>query len=68
MKHIYEQLNFGAWHSGYEILFDKNFCHVINVSEKSIMFKGKMKGNVYITNFSELIDQKVVCLMCDTKG
>ena len=49
--------------SGYEVLFNKNFCSVINESDKSILFKGKRKGNVYKINLSELTDQKVVCLM-----
>lgn len=49
--------------SGYEVLFDKNFCSVINECGKSILFKCKKKGNVYKINLSELTDKKVVCLM-----
>lgn len=49
--------------SGYKVLFDKNLCSIINESDKSIMFKGKRKGNLYTINISELIDQKVVFLM-----
>lgn len=32
--------------SGYEVLFNKNLCSVINESDESILFKGKRKGNV----------------------
>lgn len=49
--------------SGYEVLFNKNLCLVINESDKSILFKCKRKRNVYIINLSELTDQKVVFLM-----
>src|SRR4030066_111983 len=48
--------------SGYEVKFDKSFCTVMN-SDKSIVFKGSRKGNVYKINFSDLTDQKVVCLL-----
>src|SRR4030066_476763 len=43
-------------------LFDKSFCTVMN-SDKSVVFKGSRKGNVYKINFSDLADQKVVCLL-----
>ena len=48
--------------TGYEVVFNKDFCSVIN-SDKTIVFKGKRKGNVYKINLSELTDQKVICLM-----
>ena len=32
--------------SGYDVMFDKSNCTVINKSDKSIMFKGKRKNNV----------------------
>ena len=50
--------------SGYDVMFDKTNCTIINKDDKSIVFKGKMKkNNVYKINFSELVDQKVVCLL-----
>ena len=39
--------------SGYEVMFNKNNCIVINESDRSIMFKGRRKGNVYKINFFE---------------
>lgn len=47
---------------GYKVLFNMNLCLVINVSDRSIVFKGKRKGTVYKINLFELNDQKVVCL------
>lgn len=35
----------------------------MNESDKSLVFKGKRKGNIYKINFSELADQKVVFLL-----
>ena len=49
--------------NGYEVVFDENNCTIINNSDKSIMFKGKRKCNVYKINFYELAGQKVVCLL-----
>jgi hypothetical protein len=49
--------------SSYEVMFDKNNCTVINKTDKSIVFKEKRKNNVYKINFSDLADQKVVCLL-----
>ena len=49
--------------SGYDVMFDKSNCIVINKSDKSIVIKEKRKNNVYKINFSELADQKVVCLL-----
>ena len=46
--------------TGNEVIFIKNNSIIINESEKSIVFKGRRKGNVYKTNFSELADQKVL--------
>jgi len=48
---------------GYDVIFDKKNYTVINKNDKSIVFKGKRKNNVYKINFSELVDQKVVCLL-----
>jgi len=39
--------------SGYDVMFDKSNCTIINKNDKSIMFKGKMKNNVYKINFSK---------------
>lgn len=39
-----------------EVIFNKNNSIIINESEKSIVFKGRRKGNVYKLNFSELAD------------
>jgi len=44
-------------------MFDNNNCTIINKSDKFIVFKGKRKNNVYKIDFSELADQKVVCLL-----
>jgi len=49
--------------NGYDVLFDKTSCRVVNKSDNSIIFKGKWMENVYKVNFSELVDQKVVCLL-----
>jgi len=49
--------------SSYDAMFDKTNCTIINKDDKSIVFKGKRKNNVYKINFSELVDQKVVCLL-----
>jgi len=49
--------------NGYDVLFIKNNCTVINTHDKSIVCKGKRRNNVYKINFSELTDQKVLCLL-----
>ena len=49
--------------NGYDVLFEKPNCTVINKEDKSIVFKGKRVDNVYKINFSELADQKVMCLL-----
>jgi len=49
--------------NGYDVLFVKNNCIVINKDNQSIVFKGKRRNNVYKINFSELTDQKVLCLL-----
>ena len=49
--------------NGYDVLFFKNNCTVIKISDQSIVFKGKRRNNVYKINFSELTDQKVLCLL-----
>lgn len=36
--------------NGYEVVFDKNLFSVIDEFDKSILFKGKRKGNVYKIN------------------
>jgi len=49
--------------NGYDVMFDKSNCTIINKNDKSLVFKGKRKNNVYKINFLELTDQKVVCLL-----
>ena len=49
--------------SGYDVMFDKTNCTIINKNDKSIIFKGNGKNNVYKINFSEVVDQKVVFLL-----
>lgn len=49
--------------SGYKVMFNKNKCIVMNKYDKSIVFKGRRKGNVYKINFSELVGQNVLCLL-----
>ena len=46
--------------NGYDVLFNKNNCTIINTVDQSVVFKGKRKNNVYKINFSELTDQKLV--------
>src|SRR4030066_2078038 len=48
--------------SGYEVVFDKSFCTVMN-SDKSVVFKGSSKRNVYKINFSDLDDWNVGFLL-----
>jgi len=47
----------------YDVMFEKTICTVINKDNKSIVFKRKRIENVYKINFSELVDQKVICLL-----
>jgi len=49
--------------NGYDVRFDKTNCTVVNKNDNSIVFKGKRIYNVYKINFSELVDQNVVCLL-----
>jgi len=49
--------------NGYDVMFDKTNCTIVNKNDNSITLKGKRIDNVYKTNFSELVDQKVVCLL-----
>jgi len=49
--------------SRYDVMFDKTNCTEINKSDKSIVFKGKRRNNVYKIDSSELADEKVVCLL-----
>ena len=50
-------------YNGYDVMFDKTSCTVVNKDDNSIIFKGKRMDNVYKINFSELVDQKVVFLL-----
>lgn len=50
--------------SGYEVMFNSNNYIVMNESDKSIIFKGMRKVNVYKINFPEFVDQKVIFLKC----
>jgi hypothetical protein len=45
------------------VVFDKETCTVTKESDKSLIFKGKRKCNVYKVNLSDLTDQRVVCLL-----
>ena len=47
----------------YDVMFGKTNCTVINKDDNYIVFKGKRIENVYKINFSELVDQKVICLL-----
>jgi len=49
--------------NGYDVMFEKTNCTIINKDNKSIVFKGKKVENVYKINFSEVVDQKVICLL-----
>lgn len=49
--------------NGYDVMFSKTNCTLVNKDDKSITFKGKRVENVYKINFSDLADQKVVCLL-----
>jgi len=44
-------------------MFDKTNRIVVNKNENSITFEGKRIDNVYKINFSELVGQKLVCLL-----
>jgi len=49
--------------NGYDVMFGRTNCTVVNKDDNSIVFKGKKRENVYKINFSELVDQKVICLL-----
>jgi hypothetical protein len=49
--------------SGYIVVFDKNSCTVSKDSDKSIVFKGNRKCNMYKINLVDLVEQKIVCLL-----
>jgi len=49
--------------NGYDVMFGKTNCTVINKDDNFIVFKGKRIENVYRINFSELVDYKVICLL-----
>ena len=49
--------------NGYDVMFGKTNYTEINKDDNSILFKGKRIENVYKINFSELVDQKVICLL-----
>ena len=49
--------------NGFGVMFGKTNHTIINKDNKFIVFKGKRVENVYKINFSELVDQKVICLL-----
>jgi hypothetical protein len=49
--------------NGYDVMFEKTNCTVINKDDKSIVFKGMRIENVYKIHFFELFDLKVICLL-----
>ena len=49
--------------NGYDVMFGKTNYTVINKDDNFIVFKGKRIENVYKINFSELVDQKVICIL-----
>jgi hypothetical protein len=49
--------------SGYVVMFDKNTCTITRHSDKSVVFRGLRKDNVYKVNLSDLAEQKIVCLL-----
>jgi len=49
--------------NGYDVMFEKTNCTVINKDNKSIVFKRKRVENVYKIHFFELVDHKVICLL-----
>jgi hypothetical protein len=49
--------------NGYDVMFDKTNCTVVNKNDNSIVFKGKRMDNVYKINFSKLVDQMLVSLL-----
>jgi len=51
--------------NGYDVMFDKTNCTIVNKNDNSITFKGKTIDNVYKINLSDLVDQKVVCLLSE---
>ena len=49
--------------NGYNVMFGKTNCTVINKDDNSVVFKGKRIENVYKINFSELVDHMVIFLL-----
>ncbi|CAJ2645568.1 unnamed protein product [Trifolium pratense] len=49
--------------NGYVVVFNKESCTVSKQSDKSMVFKGLRKNNVYKINLSDLNEQKVLCLL-----
>ena len=49
--------------NGYDVMFGKTNCTIVNKDDNSIVFRGKRIENAYKINFYELVDQKVVCLL-----
>jgi len=49
--------------NGYDVMFGKTNYTVINKDDNFIVFKGNRIENVYKINFSELVDQKAICLL-----
>jgi hypothetical protein len=49
--------------NNFDVMFENTNCTVINKDDKSIVFMGKRMKNVYKINFTELVDQKVICLL-----
>lgn len=53
----YNLLSISQFHdNGYEVMFNKNICTIMNDFDKSLVLKGKRKGNVYKIKFYELAD------------
>jgi len=51
------------YENGYDVMFDKTNCTIVNKNDNSVIFKGKRIDNVYIINFSKLVYHKAVCLL-----
>jgi len=49
--------------NGYDVMFEKTNCTIINKDNKFIVLKRKRVENVYKINLSERVDQKVICLL-----
>jgi hypothetical protein len=49
--------------NGYDIVFNKKICKVVNQKNGTVLFTRKRKNNIYKIKLSDLKDKNVKCLM-----